>query len=127
MNRNSEIRDPLTHEIIGAAIEVHRNLGPGLVENLYEEAMCIELAARNMKFERQKLIEINYKGHNIGSYRLDLLIEDRVILELKAVKELLPVHEAQLLCYLRVTGTRIGLLINFNVEALKQGIKRLAS
>lgn len=92
--QNANRRDPLTHKIIGAAIEVHRRLGPGLVEKLYEEALCVELQERQLQFERQKLLEIDYKGHNIGSFRLDLLVEDSVILELKSVKELLPVHEA---------------------------------
>ena len=119
--------DPLTYKIIGAAIEVHRVLGPGLLESLYEEALCIELEERNLRFERQKLLEIDYKGRNIGTFFVDIMVENRVILELKAVKKLLPVHEAQLLCYLRLTDLRIGLLINFNVATLRQGIKRMAS
>ncbi len=125
--QNTGIHNQLTYEIIGAAIEVHRILGPGLLEQLYEEALCIELERRNLSFERQKSLIIDYKGHNIGSFRLDLLVEDRVILELKSVKEILPVHEAQLLCYLRLADMPIGLLINFNVDVLRSGIKRMAS
>ncbi len=96
----AENSDPLTYKIIGAAIEIHRVLGPGLLESLYEEALCIELEERNLRFEPQKLLEIDYKGRNIGSFFVDIMVENCVILELKSVKKLLPVHEAQLLCYL---------------------------
>ena len=125
MNQKNE-RDPLTGAIIGAAIEVHRRLGPGLVERLYEEALCIELRLRGMRFERQKPLKVDYKGHRIGNYRVDLLVENRVIVELKAVKALLPVHRKQVLCYLRITGVRRGLLLNFNEELLTQGIGRVS-
>ncbi|MCY4465031.1 MAG: GxxExxY protein [Chloroflexi bacterium] len=126
MSKYHEIKHKtLTHEIIGAAIDVHRSLGPGLLEQLYEDALCIELTERQLKFEQQKAVEVTYRGHTIGSYRLDLVVEDIVVLELKSVKEILPVHKAQLLSYLRITESPIGLLINFNVAVLRNGIKRL--
>ena len=120
-------RQTLTHEIIGAAIDVHRSLGPSLLEQLYEDALCIELAVRQLRFEQQKLFAIANKGLKIGSYRLDLVVADTVILELKCVKELLPVHNARLLSYLRMTDLPIGLLMNFNVDVMRKGIKRLVS
>ncbi|MCE2471613.1 MAG: GxxExxY protein [Anaerolineae bacterium] len=125
--RRTENNDPSTYEIIGAAIEVHRILGPGLLESLYEEALCVELEERNLSYERQKLLEIDYKERNIGNFFIDIMVENRVIVELKSVKNLLPVHDAQLLCYLRLTNIRIGLLINFNVANLKLGIRRMGS
>ncbi len=97
------------------------------MESLYEEALCVELEERNLSYERQKLLEIDYKGRNIGNFFIDIMVENRVIVELKSVKNLLPVHDAQLLCYLRLTNIRIGLLINFNVATLKQGIRRMGS
>ena len=124
--QKSDKGDPLTYQIIGAAIEVHRVLGPGLLEILYEEALCIELEERNLEYERQKHVAIGYKGRTIGSFYVDIIVENRVILELKSVKQLAPVHEAQLICYLRLTNLNTGLLINFNVETLKQGVKRMA-
>ena len=117
----------LTHEIIGAAIDVHRSLGPSLLEQLYEDAFCIEMTSRQLRFEQQKLFAIAYKGLKIGSYRFDLVVADTVILELKCVKELLPVHNARLLSYLRMTDLPIGLLMNFNVDVMRKGIKRLVS
>lgn len=117
--------DPLTYEIIGAAIEVHRIPGPGLLETIYEEAFCIELDERNLKYERQKNIEIQYKAREIGRFFLDIIVENRVIIELKSVKLLAPVHEAQLIGYLRLANLHVGLLINFNVATLKEGIKRI--
>ena len=119
-------QDPLTYEIIGAAIEVHKELGPGLLESLYEEALCIELHERNLEFERQKLLEISYKGHDIGTFVVDIIVENRVVVELKSVRQLAPIHEAQLLSYLHLTKCSIGLLLNFNVAVLKQGVKRMA-
>lgn len=116
----------LTGAIIGAAIEVHKALGPGLLENIYEECLCIELGIRNIPFERQKEIDIKYKDINLDSkYRIDILVNESVIVELKACDELLPIHEAQLLTYLKLTGLEVGLLINFNVPVLKDGIKRM--
>ena len=118
-------RDPLTYQIIGAAVEVHRILGAGLLENVYEDALCIELAERGLSFERQKHLEINYKGHDIGDLFVDIIVEGRVIVELKSVRELGPIHKAQLMTYLRVSKIGLGLLINFNVPALTQGVQRV--
>jgi len=118
----------LTHEIISAAIEVHRTLGPGLLESTYDACLCRELELRKIPYERQKELPIEYKGIELNcGYRLDILIENQVIVELKACESLEPIHEAQLLTYLKLTGIKIGLLINFNVPVLKAGIKRLAN
>ena len=116
----------LTHEIIGAAIEVHKNLGPGLLESTYEECLCHELSQRRIPFERQKPIPVVYKGVKLDcGYRLDLLVADRIILELKSVEALAPIHDSIMITYLKLSGHRIGLLMNFNVQTLKEGIKRL--
>jgi GxxExxY protein len=115
----------ITSDIIGAAIEVHRALGPGLLESAYQAAMCRELSLRKIQFIQQVDMPLTYKGVNLDcGYRIDLIVADVVAVELKAVQEILPVHEAQLLTYLRLTGFRVGLLINFNVAALKNGIRR---
>lgn len=115
----------LTEVVIGAAIEVHRVLGPGLLESAYEECMCRELSVRGIAFQRQVPLPIAYKGVNLNcGYRLDLLVDDKVVLELKSVEDILPIHEAQLMTYLRLSGMRVGLLINFNVAVLKNGIVR---
>ena len=115
----------LTEAIIGAAIEVHRALGPGLLESAYSECLCRELSVRGVPFEREKPLPLEYKGIRLEcGYRLDLLVAGAVVVEVKAVEALAPVHEAQLLTYLRLGGWRVGLLINFNVEVLKQGIRR---
>ena len=125
MAKFEDIND-LTGAVIGAAIEVHKVLGPGLLESAYEECLCFELKMRNIAYKRQHDLPINYKGNNLDcGYRLDLLIEDELIVELKSCEHLLPVHEAQLLTYLKLTKIKIGLLINFNVPVLKDGIKRL--
>jgi GxxExxY protein len=117
----------LTGEIIGAAIEVHKILGPGLLESAYEECLCYELTLRKSQFERQKELPIEYKGNKLDcGYRMDLVVAGMVIVELKACDNLLPIHEAQLLTYLKLTKIKIGLLINFNVTVLKDGIKRIA-
>ncbi|MBU0616447.1 MAG: GxxExxY protein [Planctomycetes bacterium] len=121
----TECEDALAHEVIGAAIEVHRILGPGLLESIYEEALCIELTERRIPFVRQKRIDLMYKGHTIGAGRLDLLVGDALVVELKTVEALTDVHLAQVLSYLRTTGYRLGLLINFNVAVLKKGIRRV--
>ena len=118
-------RDPLTERIIGCAIAVHRELGPGLLEAIYEEALAIELEDQGLAFRRQVAVSAVYKGRRLGEYRLDLLVEDAVIVEVKSVERLLPLFEAQLLTYLRVTGKRIGLLMNFNTALLKNGVKRI--
>ena len=122
---NEDMND-LTYAIIGAAMEVHRMLGPGLLESIYEEALCIELGERGIPFERQKQVSISYKGHSIGNGYVDILVANKVIVELKAVERLMGLHEAQVLTYLKITQLRLGLLINFNTRILKQGIKRLA-
>ena len=115
----------LTHKIIGHAIEVHRVLGPGLLETIYEAAMCIEFDDAGVKYERQTRLPAYYKGRLLGEYRVDLVVDDLVLVEVKAIERLNPVFEAQLLTYLRLTGKRIGLLINFNSRLLKDGVKRL--
>jgi GxxExxY protein len=116
----------LTSRIIGAAIEVHKALGPGLLESIYEEAMCIELEERGIPFTRQFRIPAYYKGRPLGTYVVDLLVDDRVIVEIKCVSQMSPVFEAQLLTYMRLTDKRLGLLINFNSRLLKDGIMRRA-
>ncbi len=118
-------KDPRTAPIIGAAIEVHRHLAPGLLESAYEECLCHELHLRGIEFKRQVEVPVLYKGLKLDcGYKLDLIVQDEVILELKAVERILPVHEAQLLTYLRLTGMHVGLVINFNVPLLTQGIIR---
>ncbi|NJM06310.1 GxxExxY protein [Candidatus Gracilibacteria bacterium] len=120
--------DALSKQLIGAAIEVHRALGPGLLESAYEACLCHELKLRSIPFERQVALPVIYKGTMLDcGYRLDLLVGNLVIVELKAIDELEPIHEAQLLTYLRLKKLWLGLLINFNVPVLKQGIKRLVN
>ena len=115
----------VTGAVIGSAIEVHRALGPGLLESAYEECLCRELALQRIPFERQRPLPLTYKGLRLDcGYRLDLLVAGAVVVEIKAVERLLPIHEAQLLTYLRVGGWKVGLIINFNVPVLKQGIRR---
>jgi GxxExxY protein len=118
--------DTLTERIIGCAIAVHRELGPGLLEATYEKALCIELEDAGLSYRRQIAVPVVYKGRSIGEYRLDLLIEDAVVVEVRSVERHQGVFEAQLLTYLRVTGKKVGLLINFNTRLLKDGIKRFA-
>lgn len=115
----------LTHEIIGAAIEVHRLLGPGLLESVYQNCLARELSLREIPFEQEKPIPVEYKGTLLDcGYRLDFLIDNKVVVELKAVDNIDSIHEAQLLTYLRLTGRKVGLLINFNVPILIKGVKR---
>ena len=115
----------MTQTVIGAAIEVHRHLGPGLLENVYEAAMCRELGLQHVPYQRQKPLPVTYKGITLPvSYRLDLLVSDTVVVEVKAVETLLPVHDAQLLTYLKLGGYQVGLLLNFNVPQLRDGIRR---
>jgi GxxExxY protein len=122
-----EERDPLTGGIIAAAIEVHRLLGQGLLESIYQRALCHELHLRGTPFQPQRPVPVAYKGVNLGDdLRLDIVVADQVIVELKAVEKLLPIHDAQLITYLKLTGLHVGLLINFNVRLLKEGIKRIA-
>ena len=117
--------EDVANKVIGAAIEVHRNLGPGFLETVYEEAVCVELSLRNIAFARQIAFSVDYKGHPVGMSRLDLLVDQCLPVELKAVEGLAPVHIAQALSYLKVTKHRLALLINFNVAVLKDGIKRV--
>lgn len=119
------VSQEITDKIIGAAIEVHRVLGPGLLESAYEECLCHELELRGLAFQRQVQLPVRYKEVLLNcGYRLDLVVAEAVVVELKAVERLEPVHEAQLLTYLRLSQLRVGLLINFNVALLKQGIVR---
>jgi GxxExxY protein len=120
--RSKLLHETLTEQVIGAAIEVHRELGPGLMESAYEECLCHELHLRNLKFQRQLPLPVRYKGIGLDcGYRIDLVVEGLLILELKCVEHLLPVHEAQLLTYLKLTGKRVGLILNFNVSLLTRG------
>jgi GxxExxY protein len=127
-HRDTErLRDTLSEQVIGAAIEVHRTLGAGLLESAYEKCLCHELSLRGLQFARQMALDIDYKGVRVeAAYRLDLVIEGSLILELKAVDKIMPVHHAQMLTYLRLSGIRTGLLINFMVPVLKDGIKRFS-
>lgn len=118
--------DTLTHAVIGAAIEVHRLLGPGLLESIYEEALCHELTLRAIRFERQKAVEVRYKGITIKGQRLDLLVEDALIVEIKSLGSLPAVSKAQVISYLHATGLKRALLINFGERLLKDGINRIS-
>ncbi len=116
----------LTNEIISAAIEVHRALGPGLLESAYEECLCRDLALRQIPFERQRSVPVEYKGLRLDcGYRLDILVAGAVVVEVKAVETILPVHRAQMLTYLKLGGWKVGLLLNFNMPVLNDGIVRL--
>ena len=118
-------QDPRTTAVIGAAIEVHRQLGPGLLESAYEQCLCHELPLRGLPFQCQVELPLSYKGLNLDcGYKIDVVVNDEVIVELKAVEKILPVHEAQLLTYLKLSGKKVGLLINFNSSLLTQGIIR---
>lgn len=118
----------LTEQIIGAAIEVHRHTGPGLLESRYEECLCVELNQLGLRFKRQGPLPVSSKGIKLDcGYKMDLVVEDTVVLELKTVDQLLPVHAAQLLTYLKLSGKPVGLLINFNEPVLKKGLKRLVN
>ena len=121
-------RDPLSDAVIGAAIEVHRALGAGLLESVYEECLCHELECRRIDYARQVALPVQYKAISLDcAYRMDVLVENQLVLELKATEKILPIHEAQLLTYLRLGKFHTGLLINFNVPALKDGLKRMKS
>ncbi len=117
--------DELAYKVIGAAMEVHRTLGPGFLESVYEEALCVELKRREISFEKQAEISIQYKGHAVGKGRLDLLVDKKLVVELKTVESFAPIHQAQVISYLKATGLELGLLINFKVPLLKNGIKRV--
>jgi len=125
MKEPTEELDRLAYEVIGAAIEVHRDLGPGFLESVYEEALCVELTARQIPFLPQHLVSLLYKGHAVGESRLDLLVDSSLVVELKAIETLAPIHTAQVISYLKATGCQLGLLINFNTSVLKDGIKRV--
>ena len=115
-----------TESIIGAAIEVHRHLGPGLLESAYEECLCEEFLLRKVLFKRQVALPVTYKDKKLDiGYRIDLLVNDEVVVELKTVESILPIHDAQILTYMRLGGWQVGLILNFNVTVLKNGIKRL--
>jgi GxxExxY protein len=119
-------RDPLSERVIGLAIEVHRHLGPGLLESAYEECLCYEFKAHDLAFRRQAPLPIAYKDVKLNlGYRIDLVVAEQLIVELKTVERLLPIHDAQLLTYLRLSGLRTGLLLNFNSALLKDGIRRM--
>jgi GxxExxY protein len=118
----------LTEQIIGAAIEVHRQTGPGLMESVYEECLCYELSQLGLRFQRQVHLPLSYKGIKLDcGFKMDLVVEDSVVLELKTVDQLLPIHSAQLLTYLKLSGKEVGLLINFNEPVLTKGLKRLVN
>jgi GxxExxY protein len=118
----------LSGEVIGAAIEVHRLFGPGLLESAYELALERELVLRDIRVERQRAVPLEYKGAALGAgFRIDLLVDGELIVEVKAVESIQPIHEAQLLTYLRLTDKRLGLLINFNEKAIKEGVKRVVN
>lgn len=115
----------LSNKVIGLAIEVHRNLGPGLLESVYQQCLSYELSENNVEFKSEYPIPVKYKKINIDcSFRADLIISDNIILELKATDKILPIHEAQLMTYMKITGIKVGLIINFNVKLLKNGIMR---
>ncbi len=124
MNLDKDI-EQLARKVIGAAIEVHRALGPGFLELVYEESLCIELDYQGIPYQRQYPIAMNYRGRTVGEGRLDLLVGEKLIVELKAVETIAPIHMAQVISYLKTTGHNLGLLINFNVPVLKDGIKRI--
>ncbi len=123
----SEELDWFAHAVIGAAIQVHRELGPGFVESVYQKSLEIELRERGISFAPQQPVEVRYKGHVVGEGRLDFLVGSGLIVELKAVERLAPIHEAQVISYLKMTALALALLINFNVPILKDGIRRIIS
>jgi GxxExxY protein len=119
-------QDQLSEHVIGFAIEVHRSLGPGLLEAVYEECLCMEMKRAAIDFRRQVVLPVSYKGVRLScGYRLDLVVEGRMVVEIKAIEKLMPVHEAQLLTYMRLGNIPVGLLLNFNSATLKDGIRRL--
>jgi GxxExxY protein len=117
--------EALVHKTIGACLAVHRELGPGLAERAYSRACCIELESREMSFEVEKPVSVKYRGTLLCQHRIDLFIDRQVVVEIKSVEQIHPVHVAQVVSYLRLTGTRVGLVVNFNVPVLKQGIRRV--
>jgi GxxExxY protein len=126
-NRNGpgENVDAVCHRVIGAALEVHRALGPGFLESVYEEALCVELSLRGIPFARQVPIRVAYKGNTVGEARLDILVDGCMVVELKATESIAPIHVAQVISYLKATKLPLGLLLTFNVSLLRDGIKRI--
>ncbi len=124
-NGPGEHVDAVCHRVIGAALEVHRALGPGFLESVYEEALCVELSLRGIPFARQVPIRVAYKGSAIGEARIDILVDGCLVVELKAVESIAPIHIARVISYLKATQRPLGLLITFNVTALRHGIKRV--
>lgn len=118
-------QNEVANAVIGAAIDVHRELGPGFLESVYEEALAVELGLRRMSFARQPIVPVYYKGVQVGEGRLDLLVDGRLVVEIKAVETVLPVHRAQVISYLRSTGLPLGLILNFKTLLLKDGIERI--
>jgi len=125
MQEPSKDIDQLAHDVIGAAIEIHRALGPGYLESVYESALAIELDYQDISYKRQYRYSLAYRGKPIGDGRIDLLIEDSLVVELKTVDQLAPIHKAQVISYLKAANVSLGLLINFNVPVLKDGIQRI--
>lgn len=117
--------DTLAHSVIGAAIEVHRHLGPGYLESVYEEAIAIEFEIQGIPYKRQHGIAVSYKGRPVGQGKIDFIVGEKLVVELKAIETLLPLHTAQLISYLKATGCQLGLLINFDERTLRQGVKRV--
>jgi GxxExxY protein len=123
--RLDDALEQLIHTTIGCCIAVHRALGPGLLEHIYRKAICLELCACGLIFETEKLIPIQYRGEMLCHQRLDIVVEGKLLLEIKSVERLAPIHHAQVRCYLRVSKMRVGLLVNFNVPVLPDGIRRI--
>jgi GxxExxY protein len=126
MREPSAALDALASRVIGAAIEVHRVLGPGFLESVYEDALMVEFALRNIPFECQKKVAVEYKGHEIGEGRIDFVVDGALVVELKAAERILPIHKAQVLSYLKTTRCRLGLLLNFHENLLREGLRRVA-
>jgi GxxExxY protein len=126
--RDTELEkiDRVTSRIIACAIEVHATLGPGLLESMYDAALCIELSDRRLQYARQVCVPAHYKGRSLGNYFVDFIVEDMVVVEIKSVATMLPIYEGQILTYLRLTAKRVGLLMNFNSRLMKHGIRRFA-
>ena len=120
-----QVTEDLAFKIIGCAIEVHRVIGPGYLENVYENALAVELTRQGLSFERQVAVGVEYKGVNVGTGRIDILVEGLVVLELKSIDQFAPIHQAQVISYLKATGLQLGLLLNFNTEVLKDGVRRI--
>jgi GxxExxY protein len=125
MREPDQSLDQLAHTVIGAAIDVHREIGPGFLESVYQNALCYELDLRNIKHISQSPVSMTYKGHTVGEGRIDILVDNRLIIELKAVEAYEAIHHAQVISYLKATHLSLGLLINFNLPVLKDGIRRM--